>query len=474
MASADINLLEIKRGTVTAPAGCGKTHLIAQAISAHTDPKPILVLTHTNAGVAALRGRLEKAGVAAKLYRLSTIDGWSMRLVSMFPKRSTCDVACLKLENPKDDYPAIRRGAAILLKGGHIKESLAATYSRLFVDEYQDCSSAQHAIVYFSSQTLPTCVLGDPMQAIFDFAGTLVHWENDVFKYFPSAGELSTPWRWKNEKEESFGLWLLESRKALIAGKPIDLTNAPSNVTWIDVSGKDAHPQRLKACSTLPPDKSGSVLIIGDSTSPPSQQQFASQTPGAITVESVDLKDLVGFAKKFDLKSGRALEEVMSFAQSVMTNVGASDLLRRVDSLKRGTAHKPPTELETAAVEFSNSPSYSGIRQLLGKIGEEGGVRCHRPGILRGCIRALQTTETSEGVTFHEAAISVREQSRALGRPLPRRAVGSTLLLKGLEADVCVVLNADALNRRNLYVAMTRGSRRLVICSAKPILNPTH
>ncbi len=59
----EIDLLEISRGTVVAPAGCGKTHLIADALSRHTGTKPILVLTHTNAGVAALRGRLERAGV---------------------------------------------------------------------------------------------------------------------------------------------------------------------------------------------------------------------------------------------------------------------------------------------------------------------------------------------------------------------------------------------------------------------------
>jgi DNA helicase IV len=45
-------------------------------------------------------------------------------------------------------------------------------------------------------------------------------------------------------------------------------------------------------------------------------------------------------------------------------------------------------------------------------------------------------------------------------------------LLKGLEADVSVVLNAGVLNARNLYVAMTRGSRRVLVCSASPILNP--
>lgn len=56
------------------------------------------------------------------------------------------------------------------------------------------------------------------------------------------------------------------------------------------------------------------------------------------------------------------------------------------------------------------------------------------------------------------------------GRVLPRRGVGSTLLLKGLEAQVCVVVEGDKLNAKNLYVAITRGSNRLVICSRNPVL----
>ncbi len=72
--------------------------------------------------------------------------------------------------------------------------------------------------------------------------------------------------------------------------------------------------------------------------------------------------------------------------------------------------------------------------------------------------------------TFREAAVYMREQNRLQGRPLPRRAVGSTLLLKGLESDVVVILNGDDLDARNLYVAMTRGSKHVVVCSRSPIL----
>lgn len=156
-----------------------------------------------------------------------------------------------------------------------------------------------------------------------------------------------------------------------------------------------------------------------------------------------------------------------------MTNVGGSGLLKRVETLRANRNHKPASDLESLVMRFADNPTYSGVRSVLGALGEQAGVRSHRPGILRGCIRALQMAEGQDGTTFHAAAVSVREQSRALGRPLSRGSVGSTLLLKGLEADVSVILHADDLSRRNLYVVMTRGSRRLVICSDQGVLRPT-
>ena len=109
---------------------------------------------------------------------------------------------------------------------------------------------------------------------------------------------------------------------------------------------------------------------------------------------------------------------------------------------------------------------------MLVELGKQAGVTAHRPAVLRACIKALQLCEGTEGLSFHDAAIRMREQNRLVGRPLPKRAVGSTLLLKGLEAEVAVILNAGALDARNLYVAMTRGSQMLIVCSEQPILRP--
>src|SRR5260370_13615995 len=115
-------LLSINKGSGTAPAGCGKTHLIAHSLTQCSDKKPTLILTHTNAGAVALRQRLSRNNVPSKLYRVWTVDGWAMRLVSVFPKRSEIDPRLLPFANPGTDYPHIRAAAAPLRPPRHFSD----------------------------------------------------------------------------------------------------------------------------------------------------------------------------------------------------------------------------------------------------------------------------------------------------------------------------------------------------------------
>jgi hypothetical protein len=232
---------------------------------------------------------------------------------------------------------------------------------------------------------------------------------------------------------QELGEWLLHVRRKLLRGESIDLREAPAAVTWIELDGTDDHKRRLVAARVNPPAAGGRVLIIGDSKSPDSQRQFASQTPGAITVEAVDLRDLVAFARRFDLAAPNALEQLAQFGQSVMTNAGAADLVRRVETLKRGTARKPASDLEDVALGFAEKPTYRRAVDVLVEMGKQGGVRTHRPAVLRACTKALQLCHGNKELSFEDAAIRMREQNRLVGRPLPRRALGSTLLLKGLK-----------------------------------------
>lgn len=468
----DYDLFAVNGGTITAPAGCGKTQLIADTLALHRGAKPILILTHTNAGVSALRSRLQRARVAQSAYRVTTIDGFAMHLVGTFPARSGLNPQVLKLNNPGSDYNAIRASASLLLQAGHLRDVLVATYSRMIVDEYQDCSLSQHAIVAWLATSLPTCVLGDPMQAIFGFRGNqLVDWEADVLRQFPSVGELVVPWRWRNADTEAFGHWLLACRRTLAAGEGVDLQTAPPEVSWVRIRPEAADVQRIDAARTVAPNRDGSVLVIGDSQNVTGRRRMASQTPGAINVEPADMRDLTDFGRRFNPGAPDAVAQLVTFAADTMTNVGAVELQRRVTSLRRGTARNPPNPVEQAMLSFVNSPSMANAMAALVQIQHGPGVRVYRPEILRSCVSAMQSA-AQENCTFHEATERERERRRHIGRSVSRRAVGSTLLLKGLEADVAVILHPEAMDAKHLYVALTRGARRVVVCSAARILTP--
>lgn len=464
------DLLMVERGCVSAPAGCGKTHLIASTLARHDGAKPILVLTHTNAGVSALKKRLDGFAVPSRNYRLATIDGWALQLISTFPQRSGHDPALLELKLPGSDYAALKAHTLSLLKAGHIDDVLKASYSRLFVDEYQDCMKPQHDIVVALAGLLPVCVLGDDLQCIFGWSGPKVDWDSEVLKFFPLIGELDVPHRWHNVGCHELGQWLLDIRPLLRAGKPIDLLTAPKEVEWVEISSPADSVTLLKAARTATPNKGGSVLILCAGKNKKRQQDVARHTPGAVVVENVDLTDFIEFAETFSFEDAGAIDHLIDFATSVMTGVDGSSMKARVKALSSGTAIKAASDAEQAALDFALHPSPANANAVLVEINKQSGVRPHRPAILSACLRTLNSCDDAEG--FHELALAVRELQRVVGREIKGRAVGSTLLLKGLEADVAVLLDTPYFSAQDLYVALTRGARKVVVCSETSVIKP--
>jgi len=97
---------------------------------------------------------------------------------------------------------------------------------------------------------------------------------------------------------------------------------------------------------------------------------------------------------------------------------------------------------------------------------QEHGVRVFRPAVLRLVIEALEDVLRGNCATLAEAGAAARERTRHHPRPIPRRGIGSTLLLKGLECDHVVLLDADRLTSKDLYVALSRAKRSVTVCSA--------
>src|SRR5690554_4869104 len=123
-------VLHSQRGLIVAPAGCGKTHLITDTLGV-SPRKPYLVLTHTTAGVAALKQRLRRLSVPPQNYVVTTIDGWALRFANYFP--GLCPIRS-KPEQGNAFYPELRRTVLNALRAGQITEIIHASYSRLLVD----------------------------------------------------------------------------------------------------------------------------------------------------------------------------------------------------------------------------------------------------------------------------------------------------------------------------------------------------
>ncbi len=135
------NLAACTRGLVVAPAGCGKTHLISEAVKQCRGRQ--LVLTHTHAGVKAIRDRMIRLRVPADQYRISTIDSFALRYAAAFPTIS--DWTNRRPE--KEQWKQLRPAASKVLNMKFAEEVLRASYQGIFVDEYQDCTKSQHELI---------------------------------------------------------------------------------------------------------------------------------------------------------------------------------------------------------------------------------------------------------------------------------------------------------------------------------------
>lgn len=466
-------VLNSLRGLVIAPAGCGKTHLITKTLKIKQD-KPYLVLTHTTAGVAALKKKLKALSVANLNFRVTTIDSWAVKIATMFP------VSCIvgaPPERPSDFYPEVRKVVSQYIGAGHLNDIIKASYSRLLVDEYQDCNTVQHSIVCDLSQILPTVVFGDPMQAIFDFRGNnLPCWNTNVQVQFPQIKSLNTPWRWNNAGKDSLGKWILYARDQLIQGNKIDLTQSPPEITWYPLTGNyqtDAQNQNQVQYQIRNdnPDTE-SILVIGDSIKKDSRHQFAKMANGIDVVEPVDLSDVISFAHQFDSYTGAVLvEKVLRAAATMVSGLGLTSFLKRLKILQAGSNRKPPSTNEIAAIVLAADSSRKSILSLLTTLENNQTVKVYRKVAFSALKAAITISIENPNITIYNAAKIVREKRRQYGdRRIPHRAIGSTLLLKGLEADHTIILNADNMNNKNLYVALSRGAKSIAVFSTSPIL----
>lgn len=448
---------EAERASVLAPAGCGKTETIARAAVSHGE-EPVLILTHTHAGVSALRKRLQRLGTKRRRVRVETIAAWALRFNCSYPTISRSAV-----EHPRNEQWADVYDGALRIARSPLRRVLKESYASIYVDEYQDCTLRQHNLIQSLAESVPCKVLGDPLQGIFDFGSSaLVDWA-EVESAFPPYATLTKPWRWASTNS-ALGSWLTSCRADLLSGNPIDLRKSP--IEWRP-SGPLEQLQTAKEAAR----RGGRVVALLQW--PGQCITLAQKLKGRYGVmEPIESGDLQEHALRIDESQGpERVTAVLGFCAKCMTGVQVLNTIEA--AIRRGsTSRIRKRKIQLKALEAVGSSRDLGLvataLECIAHLEEVGLYRYE----LFDAMKLAATRGARTGEALPEAAWQIRNATRQSGRVQQGPQLSRTLLVKGLEYDHVAVLGAHAMDQRNLYVALTRASRSVLVVSNAPVLNP--
>lgn len=448
------DLYALGNAAIVAPAGHGKTEIIANVAALGLRA---LILTHTHAGVHAIRARLKRLGIPNARIAVDTIAGWSMRYAHAFP-----GVAEPPPGMPQGaEWDQLYRGAALALGIKAVREVMAASYDRILIDEYQDCGGLQHELAIALSTIVPTLIFGDPMQGIFEFAGATLDWDSQIHPIFPFVGTLETPHRWAGKNPE-LGQWISETRIKLMRGEPIDL--ADPRITFRESDDAFDMGTLFEGLD----GKEGSFAAIHCHKA--ICYRLAKAAGGGYqAIEEIAAKRLGEFAAAWD----RAID-----AAGRLSAIKA--LIDDCFHKKQAVEGEPADPLDVAIAEVLNAAA----RRLGDSNGVEAAVelfaasrkrprwKLFRSELWRDAERAVAEVAAGRAENMAAATASIRQRVSNSGRKLPKRTVSTPLLLKGLEFDHVVIPDATHFAKEReaqaklFYVAISRATRSLTISSS--------
>lgn len=452
-----------ERAVLVAAAGCGKTHIIAESIK-YTKGKQ-LILTHTHAGVHSIRTKLKKLNVNPNQYRVETIAGFALRYSRSYPL--TCAYQIIN-EDESIIYENLYSGAYNVINKQTGRKIICTSYSGLFVDEYQDCTLEQHKLVLLLSELLPTRILGDPLQGIFDFAGDIVDWDRDVYPVFNKIPELLYPWRWEFTNKY-LGSWLTEIRDTINSNDSIDLSKLPYHTTWFQKEWS----QQIKQLLYYSNGNTVGIIDIDNKS-----HKIATYLNGRFnSMEEIARRNLFDFLKKFE--QGNRKEKIIALIEisaKCMTKISSEfkTIIQCVenDKIFKGKNH----QLLFYKIESYKSTGHVPIiNDIIEYIGLIEGVKIYRKELwsdLKKLFVSLALNPNESIISLARKQIEIYSNKGC--RHIYNKTISRPFLIKGLEFNHAILLDADALKPKELYVSLTRGSGYLTILSKEQILKPKY
>ena len=190
-------------------------------------------------------------------------------------------------------------------------------------------------------------------------------------------------------------------------------------------------------------------------------------------MDELESKDLLQHAEALDISASgceiaaallRVARECIAKLPATIRTMQASLEKRRLPRITARTRNVPLVEAIRAVAE---SPTPANILTAADLIETISDAFVHRVELWRGFKRSIAVQRDENLATAREAAVIVRERTRENGRAAQQRTVSRTVLVKGLEYDHSLILNATSLDAQDFYVAATRGRRTLTVLSAQ-------
>lgn len=485
-----------------APAGYGKTYTIVECLK-YTSGRQ-LILTHTHAGVASIKEKISKSNISPNSFNVETISSFAQKYVNAF--YTGTDIP--NQENTKEYHPFVINKAAIIFKSNVIKNVIKATYTGLFVDEYQDCTKAQHELILVLSECVRIHVLGDPLQGIFNFNDDIVNFESDL-SGFDRLPDLSTPHRWHQDGNNgSLGERLKEIRSLIEQEKDIDFSSSDvEGLYFIKVNQNDIRNPGSKYRKglnklILNPEKNpdfDSLLIIvpeyeevknngqkvpkGDIKDRAQIRVQIDYTKSLTLLEAIDDRSFYMLAKKIDNLNStirRARKPIKKIKEDVLKKIfdksGINNWFNEnnIKNKQNDTDKIKADRLRNVFSLFISIPSPENMNSIISELKNNLKIKYKRDGLLYAILKSLRQA-TLEETSVYEAMINHCNVIRRAGRKIKGKCIGTTLLTKGLEFDTVAILDADKINcSKHLYVALTRCCKNLIIFSSQNKLSPYH
>ncbi len=457
---------------IIAPAGYGKTHAIAECLK-HTKGKQ-LILTHTHAGVASLKEKIQNQGITNNQCQVETITSFAQKYVNAF----YCGNDIPEQDDVSAYYPFIIEKAKKRFEITPIRDVIKATYSGLFVDEYQDCTIRQHDLIKALAEILPTHVLGDPLQGIFGFKGEMLVDFDKNLNDFEKLPDLVEPWRWKDNNPD-LGKSMEKIRGLLETTGIIDLKLYEPHVEILQIKENDKYTysseynKRIWALS-----REDNVLILhSDSTNLNVRIDFVRRFKNVfVLVEAIDNKDFYELSRKLDnVDLSNVYSIIYDLIPGLFNGVTSRDKWFNENGVKSKISERDKNLTDSLVGDIEKIKqkiSFSLISEILKKIKKLPDMKCYRKELFGDLCKALEQAE-HKNISVYEAMKEIRNIKRRMGRKISGKCIGTTLLTKGLEFDTVAVLDAHNFKcPKNFYVAITRACKKLIIFTNNKILSP--